>query len=103
MLNSLAALKQRTKMQIADAKRNGPSTNIKADMEEKLKMEKEKQRKKILDEIERAELILPSAAVDDSVARKVDNQIVDSWAKIVSEFKRALDNSPDLRILMADQ
>lgn len=106
MLNSLAALKQRTKMQIADAKKQGTlsSTNTtKIDMEEKLKMEKEKHRKKILEEIDKAESILPSTAVDESVAREVDNQIVDSWAKIVSEFKRALDNSPDLRIPMADQ
>ena len=112
MLDSLAALKRRVKEQIASARRQGPESERVMDLsaektkrqqlEERIECDEEERRQRILKEIEAAEKILPSAAVDDATARAVDNQLTDSWARIVSEFKRQLDNSEDLRILLAD-
>lgn len=114
MLNSLAALKARAKAQIAGARKHGPSdadapipvgaaVMRREELETKLECDEEERKKRILKEIEEAETVLPSAAVDDATSKAVDNQLTDSWARIISEFKRQLDSSDDLRILLADE
>lgn len=108
MLNSLAALKARAKAQIAGARRQGPSASDAQvvrmeELETKIEGDEEERKKRVLKEIEEAEAILPSAAVDDATAKAVDSQITDSWARIISEFKRQLDNTDNLRILLADE
>jgi pre-mRNA-splicing factor 18 len=115
MLDSLAALKSRTKAQIAAARRNfdstpsQPSVRVNAEslrreaIERNLENERLRRRDEIEREVQRAESILPSAPLDDYLTKEVNSQLTDSWARIVSEFKRQLDSSSDLRVLIADE
>ncbi|KAK8895800.1 Pre-mRNA-splicing factor 18 [Tritrichomonas musculus] len=131
MLNSLSALKARAKKQIEKARSQLPSQNerlaqidssspmsfvaienpddLRTDkirqkrLEEEEKKKDEELRQKRLKELEEADKILPAMADDDfEIAKKVNAQYSDSWARIISEFKRQIANTNDLRSPMAD-
>lgn len=109
MLNSLAGLRDRAKAQIAAARRQTPKdTDLgeidrPQDLAARLKRDSDVRKERILRDATEAEAILPSTATDDTTSRAFDSQLIDSWAKIVSEFKRQLDSSPDLRAPLADE
>jgi pre-mRNA-splicing factor 18 len=106
MLDGLSLLKQRTKAQIANARRQSslphPILSDRSTLESDIRDSQQRERDSIAFELSRAESVLPSAPVDDSITKQVDSQLVDPWARLVSEFKRQLDSSSNLRILIAD-
>jgi pre-mRNA-splicing factor 18 len=53
-------------------------------------------------EVAAAESILPSAPADDAVSKRLDEQFVDSWARLVGDFQRQLESGSDLRVIIAD-
>jgi pre-mRNA-splicing factor 18 len=104
MLDGLAALRQRTKAQIAAARRQTPSAQPRADrptLEKTITDLHALHRSAVARELDLAESILPSAAAPPD-AQAIDSQLVDPWARLVSEFKRQLDSSTDLRVMIAD-
>lgn len=104
MLNPLSLLKQRTKARAA-ASRNGvaaPRERMEA-LDGQIRAASHEKRRAMLDSLREADAVLPRADVDVSVAKEVNNQMTDSWARLISEFKRQFDNATDLRIVIADQ
>lgn len=129
MLNSLSALKARAKKQIEKArnqhapqgdlfeKSNSSSSFvaienpdslrtekiIQKQLEEEQKKKDQEMREKRLRELEEADKILPAMAEDDfEISKKVNIQFSDSWARILSEFRRQIESTDDLRQPMAD-
>ena len=114
MLDSLSALKLRAKKQIESARRQLPTSGVNysesynADRIMKIRMEEESRRKDAeirqqrLLELQAADAILPAIA-DDEISRQVNVQYTDSWSRIISSFKRQLESTENLRVMMADQ
>jgi pre-mRNA-splicing factor 18 len=110
MLDSLRALKSRTKAQVAHARRQFADTPMPSYLDrlpghplsERIAATQIQLRKTLECEVAAAESILPSTATDDALSKRVDDQFVDSWARLVSDFRRQLDSGSDLRVLIAD-
>lgn len=112
MNNALSLLKSRVKAQLAAARQQMPGQHDdnmiseqfqgRDEIENVLKRKEEEKRLQKMREIQEAENILPTAEFEHTIAKQVDDQIIDTWSRIVSEFKRQLDSSEDLRILLAD-
>lgn len=66
----------------------------------KIKTELDRHRK--LQSIQAARGILPEEALNTAQQEKLSQQFTDPWSKILSEIKRQLDGSGDLRVLIAD-
>ncbi|OHT02348.1 potassium channel regulatory factor [Tritrichomonas foetus] len=113
MLNSLSALKARAKKQIENARRQMPldrsnvNPGVDAEklrqmkIEEEIRQKEEEERQKRQKILQEAYEILPTE-FDEETAKKVNVQYTDSWARIISNLKRQVDSSKDLRTLMTD-
>ncbi|KAH0795300.1 pre-mRNA-splicing factor 18-like [Histomonas meleagridis] len=112
MLDSLAALKQRTKAQTAAARRtlvqnNGNDKYVsveelhRQEIERQIEAEAESKRREKMERIRKASEILPTDS-NETIARDTNESQLDSFSRIISEFRRQIDNSPDLRVMLAD-
>ena len=110
MLNPLSFLKQRTKARIASFKSNAPSCERKSlsqqrkeELDNQIKTASQEKRRLKLEKMREGDEVLPPAEVDSSITKEINNQMTDSWARLISEFKRQIENSNDLRMVIGDQ
>jgi pre-mRNA-splicing factor 18 len=101
MLDGLAALKSQTKSKVSEARRHLSGDNLDASISES-DIGSGDRKARIREYVKLAESILPATPVSDEMSRKIDSQLTDSSARIFSEFKRQLDATSDLRVLIAD-
>jgi len=112
-MDSLSLLSKRNKLKITENKeimtKNGNGYG--SESAERLRIEannnllkaqKEIERRRKIEEYNDASRILCTEKLSEQEKKEVDALYVDSWSKIIAQFKRQIDSAVDLRIPIAD-